>query len=117
MPRANKGAFVWPGQGFGVAAGILFINHSKQARGGLQKLSIPGVQAQQSYMVSTLLGKRETIRGHVQRLQQAPKGAGDAGSLIFLRVSVVEVGGTSGLPPLNLLEVHFPVHPRTFSLQ
>lgn len=105
------------GRVFGVAAGILFINHSKQARGGLQKLSIPGVQAQQPHTASTLLGNRETIQGHIQRLQQAPKGAGDAGSLIFLRVRVVEVGGTSDLPPLDLLEVHFPMHPGIFSLQ
>lgn len=105
MPRAKKGAFVWPGQGFGVAAAILFLNHSKQTRGRLQTLSIPGVQTQQPHITSPLLGKMKTIQGHVQRLQkplwvqQAPKGAGDTGSSIFLRVRVVEFGGTSDLPP------------------
>lgn len=40
MPGAHKGAFVWPGQGFGVAvAGVLILNQGKHR--GMEKLSIP----------------------------------------------------------------------------
>lgn len=41
MPRANKGAFVQPGQGFGVAAAaVFFLNQGKQAAGWKSRASL-----------------------------------------------------------------------------
>lgn len=43
MPRANKGAFVQPGQGFGVAAAaVFFLNQGKQAAGWKSRASLIG---------------------------------------------------------------------------